>query len=183
MGCGHEYCEECWRQYLTIKITDDGDADAISCPAEKCGIIVDDDTIMQMISDKSVRQKYQHLMTNSFVMYNHQLRWCPGAACDLAIKANHLLAYQQKCICLCGHSFCFNCNADHHDPISCSLIEKWLKDNNDDTVLYITKHTKGCPKCKSLIEKNGGCNHMVSEDSTYHTVSDNKPPFALFYES
>lgn len=162
LDCGHEYCEDCWRQYLTIKITDDGDADSISCPAEKCGIIVDDETIVKMISDDGVLQKYQHLMTSSFVMYNHQLRWCPGPGCNLAIKANHLLAYQQKCTCTCGHSFCFNCSADQHDPISCNLIEKWLKDDNDETVMYITKYTKGCPKCKSLIEKNGGCNHMVS---------------------
>lgn len=157
LSCGHEYCENCWRQYVSLKITDDGGADSISCPGEKCGIIVDDDTIMRLISDESVRQKYQHLTTNSFVtvstasrtqsitntkpfqllslgmpncsycifQHNHSLRWCPGADCSLAVKVKHLLAYKQKCTCTCGHSFCFNCGADCHDPISCSLIAKW----------------------------------------------------------
>lgn len=67
LGCGHKYCEECWRQYLTIKITDEGAAESIQCPTGKCGIIVDDDFILRIISDENVCQRYQHLMTNSFV--------------------------------------------------------------------------------------------------------------------
>lgn len=67
LGCGHEYCKDCWRQYLTIKISDDGHAESICCPAPKCGIVVDDVTVMQLVTDENIRQKYQHLMTNSFI--------------------------------------------------------------------------------------------------------------------
>lgn len=66
LGCSHEFCEDCWCQYLTIKIAD-GDADSICCPAEKCDVIVDDVKIMQLVADEKIKQKYQHLMTNSFV--------------------------------------------------------------------------------------------------------------------
>lgn len=73
LSCEHEYCKDCWRQYLTIKITDDGNSESICCPALKCGIVVDDATVMQLVSDENTRQKYQHLMTNSFVQvrYNY----------------------------------------------------------------------------------------------------------------
>lgn len=68
MGCGHTSCKDCWRQYLTYKILDDGDVDSISCPDTKCGIAVDDVTVMQLICDnEKAKQKYQYLMTNSFV--------------------------------------------------------------------------------------------------------------------
>lgn len=67
LGCGHGYCKDCWRQYLTFKIVDDGNAHSIYCPALKCGIVVDDVTIMQLVSDDGTKQKYQHLMTNSYV--------------------------------------------------------------------------------------------------------------------
>lgn len=67
LGCGHRYCESCWRQYLTLKIADEGAAESIQCPTGKCGIIVDDDFIMKLVSDKHVREKYQRLITNSFV--------------------------------------------------------------------------------------------------------------------
>lgn len=71
LGCGHEYCEQCWCQYLTTKIMDEGAAESIRCPTEGCEIIVDDITIMRMISDDNVRKKYQHLITNSFVQVIH----------------------------------------------------------------------------------------------------------------
>lgn len=68
LGCGHKYCKDCWCQYLEMKITVEGAAESIQCPTGKCSIIVDDNLIMQIITDENVRQKYQHLMTNSFVV-------------------------------------------------------------------------------------------------------------------
>lgn len=97
------------------------------------------------------------------------MRWCPSPGCNLAVKANHLLAYRQNCTCLCGHRFCFSCGDEPHDPIPCHLIESWKKNDNDKTIEYLTKFTKCCPKCNSLIEKNGGCNHMVSFNQTIST--------------
>lgn len=66
LGCGHVFCIDCWRQYLTTKISDDGEAESIACPDSKCDIVVDDMTVMQLV-DESTRQKYQYLITNSFV--------------------------------------------------------------------------------------------------------------------
>lgn len=73
MGCGHKYCEDCWREYLTLKITDEGAVESIQCPTGKCAIIVDDDFIMQLISDENFRQRYQHLITNNFVQVQNSL--------------------------------------------------------------------------------------------------------------
>lgn len=66
MGCGHWTCKDCWCQYLKTKILIDGVAESIRCPDSKCGIAVDDVTVMQLV-DENTRQKYQHLMTNSFI--------------------------------------------------------------------------------------------------------------------
>lgn len=71
LGCGHTSCKDCWRQYLTYKILDDGDVDSIRCPDTKCGIVVDDITVMQLLCDEKAKQKYQYLMTNSFVEVNN----------------------------------------------------------------------------------------------------------------
>lgn len=60
-------CKDCWRQYLTYKILDDGKVDAISCPETKCEIVVDDDIVIELVTDEKAIQKYQHLITNSFV--------------------------------------------------------------------------------------------------------------------
>lgn len=65
--CGHKFCKDCWKQYLTFKIRDEGVAEAISCPESDCEIIVDDVAVLKLVEDKDVRDKYQHLMTDSFV--------------------------------------------------------------------------------------------------------------------
>lgn len=71
VDCGHKFCSDCWKQYLTVKIGDEGAAQAISCPEFKCKIIVDDVTVMELIDDPKIREKYQQLMTSSFVQVRH----------------------------------------------------------------------------------------------------------------
>lgn len=71
------------------------------------------------------------------------------------------MVYRSGCLCTCGYDVCFNCGDEAHDPVSCDLMSKWKTNGHEETVTYITKYTKACPKCESLIEKNGGCNHMT----------------------
>ena len=67
LQCGHRFCTKCWVEYLTTKITQEGMGESISCAAHACEILVDDTTVMRLISDARVKTKYQHLITNSFV--------------------------------------------------------------------------------------------------------------------
>ncbi|CAG2123485.1 unnamed protein product, partial [Medioppia subpectinata] len=85
ISCGHEFCVYCWRQYLTNKIISEGVCNAISCAQNGCDIIVDDNTIHNIIEEPKVLVKYRYLMTNSFVASNRFLRWCPTPDCS-AVK-------------------------------------------------------------------------------------------------
>lgn len=66
--------------------------------------------------------------------------------------------------CRCNHVFCFSCGENWHDPVKCSLLRKWIKkcDDDSETSNWIAANTKECPRCNATIEKDGGCNHMVS---------------------
>ena len=44
----------------------------IECPGN-CKIVVNDQTVMSLITDPRVKLKYQHLITNSFVQCNRSL--------------------------------------------------------------------------------------------------------------
>lgn len=46
LECGHRFCAECWTDYLTSKIMEEGMGQTISCAAYGCDILVDDDTVM-----------------------------------------------------------------------------------------------------------------------------------------
>ena len=84
LACDHFYCNQCWIEYLTTKIMDEGASQMIECPG--CNIVVDDQTVMKLITNPGVKQKYQHLITNSFVQCNKFIRWCPSPNCTYAIK-------------------------------------------------------------------------------------------------
>lgn len=161
LECGHKFCTQCWSEYLTTKIMEEGLGQSISCAAHGCDIIVDDVTVMKLVTDSRVKLKYQHLITNSFVECNRLLRWCPSADCTYAVKV--IYAEARPVICKCGHIFCFECGENWHDPVLCRYLKKWIKkcDDDSETSNWIAANTKECPKCNVTIEKDGGCNHMV----------------------
>ncbi|CAF98343.1 unnamed protein product [Tetraodon nigroviridis] len=161
LECGHKFCMQCWGDYLTTKIIEEGMGQTISCPAHSCDILVDDNTVMRLITDSKVKLKYHHLITNSFVECNRLLKWCPAPDCHHVVKVQYPDAKPVRC--KCGRQFCFNCGENWHDPVKCKWLRKWIKkcDDDSETSNWIAANTKECPKCHVTIEKDGGCNHMV----------------------
>jgi ariadne-1 len=164
LACGHRFCKECWGNYLTTKIIEEGMGNKISCAAHGCDIFVDDHTVMTLLADSKVKLKYQHLITNSFVECNRLLRWCPKPECTHAVKVNYVDFQPVKCACTTV--FCFLCGENWHEPVKCDLLRKWRKkcDDDSETSNWIAANTKECPKCNVTIEKDGGCNHMVCKN-------------------
>eukprot|EP00128_Syssomonas_multiformis_P005032 Colp12_sorted_trinity150504_noHs@20653 len=166
MKCGHSFCKGCWNTYLNCKIRDDGISQNISCPAHGCPILVDELTVTSILSDPEVLNKYTYLIAREFVSGNKHVKWCPAPGCENAIRVPIIAAAPVKCDC--GHTFCFMCANPVHDPVKCDMLKKWLKKCADDseTANWIAANTKECPKCKTTIEKNGGCNHMVCKSQS-----------------
>jgi len=165
LACEHRFCKDCWINYLTTKIMEEGMGNKISCAASDCHILVDDQTVMTLVTDTKVKLKYQHLITNSFVECNRLLRWCPKPECTTVIKVNYLDCQPVKCS-QCQTVFCFQCADQWHEPVKCDLLKKWKKkcDDDSETANWIAANTKECPKCFVTIEKDGGCNHMICKN-------------------
>jgi len=164
LDCCHSFCTSCWTQYLSVKIMDEGASQSIFCPEFDCQTLVDDETVIRLVKDSRTKSKYQQLITNSFVQCNRLMRWCSAPNCSNAIKVSHVEARPVKC--RCGHTFCFACGENWHDPVRCHLIKKWIKkcDDDSETSNWISANTKECPKCGAIIEKDGGCNHMICKN-------------------
>ncbi len=50
LKCGHRYCVTCYAHYLSQKITDEGEAARIQCPAEGCTRIVDSKSLELLVT-------------------------------------------------------------------------------------------------------------------------------------
>lgn len=163
--CGHAFCRNCWSMYLSTKILEEGQSGRITCPAHECNVLVDDQTVLPLVTDPKVKLRYQQLITNSYVECNKQMRWCPKPECGYAIKVTYPEFQPVKCNC--GTTFCFLCGDSWHEPVKCDLIRKWKKkcDDDSETSNWIAANTKECPKCHVTIEKNGGCNHMICKST------------------
>ncbi|CAO3590584.1 unnamed protein product [Absidia cylindrospora] len=173
--CGHRYCVDCYRYYLTQKINQEGNSQHIQCPHEKCTVLVDETTIQQVLAygdqtavkdGEKTMAKYRQLLNKAFVDDNDQLRWCPAPDCDYAVEcqipSTSLMTIVPTVQCACNDLFCFGCGLADHQPAVCSMVKSWVEKSKDDskTAQWMVNNTKGCPKCSAIIEKNGGCNYM-----------------------
>ncbi|KAK6087090.1 IBR domain-containing protein [Seiridium cupressi] len=166
LKCGHRFCVDCYRQYLTQKIREEGEAARIQCPSEGCSRIIDARSLDLLVTPE-LTDRYQELLNRTYVEDKDILKWCPAPDCEnaieCAVKKKDLDRVVPTVACGCGHRFCFGCILNDHQPAPCELVKQWLKKCADDseTANWISANTKECPKCNSTIEKNGGCNHMT----------------------
>lgn len=167
--CGASYCKDCWEEYISTQVVDEGKA-YIACPSTECDKLIDELTVTKLISNAVVLSKYQSAIARIFVMGSKRIKFCSAADCENAIRVNHPMA--KPVTCTCGHTFCFACGNPPHDPVCCAMLNKWIKKCEDDseTSNWIAANTKECPKCKATIEKNGGCNHMQCTNASCKLV-------------
>ncbi|KAH7155203.1 hypothetical protein B0J13DRAFT_220603 [Dactylonectria estremocensis] len=172
MKCGHRYCVDCYRHYLTQKIRDEGEAARIQCPSDGCGRILDSRSLDLLVTH-DLTDRYHELLNRTYVEDKDVFKWCPAPDCPNAIECVVKKKDLEKIVptveCRCGNRFCFGCPNPDHQPAPCHLVKKWLKKCADDseTANWISANTKECPKCNSTIEKNGGCNHMTCRKCKY----------------
>ncbi|KAJ2608107.1 hypothetical protein H4S08_004574 [Coemansia sp. RSA 1365] len=167
LWCRHRFCRDCYKAYVSGKVHE-GESWRIRCPAVKCRTLLGLESARFILADdKSALNRYEENLTRSFVNDLPTFSWCPAPNCEYAIECQVPRSTWETTIptvhCRCGKAFCFSCKNDDHIPAPCSLVSMWMQKCKDDseTSNWIKANTKECVKCKSTIEKNGGCNHMV----------------------
>uniref|UniRef100_A0A915CL38 RBR-type E3 ubiquitin transferase n=1 Tax=Ditylenchus dipsaci TaxID=166011 RepID=A0A915CL38_9BILA len=162
-SCFDLFCESCWKGHIRAKISEG--VLSIPCLEPECDLMPSDGFIWSMIDgDEKSMDVYHELIINSYIANENHVKWCPAPDCQLVTKVETINC--QSIRCKCGHNFCFKCCKECHEPVNCSLVEEWIKEyelalDEKEFSLWSGENSKECPKCKSSIEKNGGCNHMT----------------------
>jgi ariadne-1 len=169
LTCEHAFCNSCWADYLTMKITE-GSVEKLTCPGLNCKLIVPDQVVGTLV-EAPVFEKYVRFITKSFVESNAKCTWCPAPNCGNAITAEMLSASEHGSTvqCTCGYAFCFTCHNEAHAPATCEHVRLWAAKSRDDseTTHWLGANTKECPRCHVAVEKNGGCMHMNCRQCTH----------------
>ncbi|KAI3910270.1 hypothetical protein MKX01_030096 [Papaver californicum] len=161
-NCGHLFCNLCWTQYVSIKISDGPVCLMLRCPDPSCSVAVGQDLVNELVSDED-KEKYSRYLYRSYVEDKRKKsKWCPGPGCEFAIEFV-MGSSSYDVVCRCGHGFCWNCVDDAHRPVDCETVHKWALKNTaeSENVTWILANSKSCPKCKRPIQKNEGCMHMT----------------------
>lgn len=162
-ACGHAFCDDCWSGHLKSRIGE-GQSRRLRCMAPKCAAVVPEPDVLRIMRsrDPESAATYERALRDSYADDNARVTWCPSTPhCGNAVRAPRGTEGRPgEPQCLCGKCFCFSCKAEPHSPASCVMFREWERKNSDEseTHTWIAAHTKPCPKCGKLVEKNGGCN-------------------------
>ena len=152
-GIAHDFCSSCLVSHVTQKIFSNQIID-IKCP-DNCGVSYTDEEIHRILTNNvDLYNKYKKFKKIAILSQDPNICWCVRVECTGYMKGDNL---SQKLICnLCGQEMCFLCRNAWHGGQNC---EEAMNSEFNKYVLRV--EVKECPKCKSKIEKNLGCNHMI----------------------
>ncbi|CAD8087184.1 unnamed protein product [Paramecium sonneborni] len=156
LDCHHQFCLDCLNNYIVDKISN-GQVEEICCPQILCKFQITDD-ILQSIIDQDQMNKLKRFRKIKIFQIDQDIIWCPRPGCEEVIKKSK----KKNIKCICGQLICKKCNRKLHRGQSC-------KEQLDSDFLENVKKfqiTK-CKKCRSLIQKNEGCNHIICQQCRY----------------
>jgi hypothetical protein len=147
-NCEHKFnfCESCLHHYVIYKVKIFEEA---RCPREDCPALLDmtTDFFKQLPADiqRSYRRMHQFYQTAS----DPNVKLCPKENCEGLIRTT----LENVMVCdQCESTFCARCLLARHEG-ECDKHEVEFFESN--------LHYRQCVKCKFVIEKNQGCNHMT----------------------
>ena len=167
LACGHVYCHGCFRHFLTA--ASDPKQFPLSCIGDegKCDLPIPLPVIQRFLPPVQVKRLLEVSFLGYLDRHPEKFGYCTTPDCpEIYSLKSGFEGGIFRCRS-CFTSVCMSCQEDH-DGFSCEewkmhrdleWLESWAMDN---------RHVKKCPKCKILIEKNGGCNHMICPKCGVH---------------
>ncbi|CAD8115401.1 unnamed protein product [Paramecium primaurelia] len=147
----HNICLDCFINYLRQQINE-GKINNLKCP--HCNIQIMDNDILE--HSQELYTKYLKCYQNLEIALNPNKAWCPTVNCQ-----NVLEFKQEQMISTCAYckiEVCKGCKQRAHPLQSCEenlqhILNEWQED----------RETQQCPRCKIIVEKISGCNHMTCQ--------------------
>ncbi|TFY62531.1 hypothetical protein EVJ58_g3795 [Rhodofomes roseus] len=164
LDCGHTWCKSCLQGYLRASV--ESKTFPLSCLGDeaRCSHLIPIGLAQDILSSKD----FEDVVHASFRAYVHsrplEYHYCPTRDCEQVYRVGSDNSVLQCPSCLIR--ICPKCHAEYHEERSCRynetvsqlLFDEW-KGGHD---------VKDCPKCKTAIEREAGCNHMTCTRCNTH---------------
>ena len=172
-NCGHRFCKECVKGYLTSAL-DRGEVLDTKCPDMNCDELLTDKILQESLSLLEYG-KFKQFRLLAGLRLEPNCRWCPKDGCENGVIGNFEDDTFPKLTCgECLSEFCFHCSDFWHEGMTCKQKDKFKikqenkadskrKKNEEKETRKWMKHNKTikCSKCSALVQRKEGCNHMT----------------------
>eukprot|EP00455_Lapot_gusevi_P031629 TRINITY_DN3437_c0_g1_i2.p1 TRINITY_DN3437_c0_g1~~TRINITY_DN3437_c0_g1_i2.p1 ORF type:complete len:501 (+),score=79.23 TRINITY_DN3437_c0_g1_i2:149-1651(+) len=160
--CRHYFDVDCWKGHLQAKLDEGPNCVFARCPAAGCKEVPDESIWTTAFKDEPEKLKlYKKFLVQSYVsLRSDSIKWCSGPNCNKAIMYS---GERMDVECECGYKMCWRCSEAAHSPALCDQLKAFsLKaDSEAKDIEEVMKMAKSCPKCKVMIHRYDGCNHMT----------------------
>lgn len=167
----HPFCDLCLQTYLR-GVLENGNVLGVVCPEPMCKLPLDEHAV-EGILGAAARTKFVKLAAALDVDALGHIAWCPEPGCGKAVARDHHGGLTVRCAC--GYRFCCSCKLpEGHDPCSCEQWAAWRaahphlelrhkerRKHQDRNEAWINRNAQHCPGCQGVVQRNGGCNHMI----------------------
>lgn len=167
LGCSHVFCTACLHQQLEMGLKNFANLQKnLKCPIAECPYIMRDaDILLVAGGDDEYVHRFHSALTKLAMDKDKNIKYCPVQNCGAPIE----LARPDKQIIecsVCHNRYCSECSFSHEMQSPCGRSEADShnirnRENEEQFQQWARTHTKPCPGCRKLIEKNDGCNHMT----------------------
>lgn len=164
LECGHFFCLPCLEQFLRVAMNS-GSMNLLVCPDLACGRLLSEFDIRCILPSHEYKRFLNISSNSNYVKRKQDETWCPRldcSGCAQVIEGKWLECKD------CKFEFCKKCRNASHKGISCSTAKRRAKSRGESvyksersTKKWASKNTKQCPRCSEVIQKNGGCHHVV----------------------
>ena len=159
-NCGHSFCNNCWYDFLSIKIKENK-LNSIKCLDYECKEKLNDEFILKLIDkNDELIKKYKNYKLELEIINDPNKKLCPFPNCNSYLELKDI--NNKDVTCFNKHTFCFLCLQNPHGKLAC-------KGNLNKSIIEFAKNhfLKKCPNCSIITEKSSGCNHIICSKCNY----------------
>ena len=156
-----EVCEPCVRLHVNTQIAKNGRYEDIPCICMPgCTEVMSHEDLKGYLNARTSHIRDNGLLRKALAA-DPRFRWCMRPGCGSGqIHIDGDDCPIMKCH-VCGFKTCFTHRCEWHSEQTCTQYTAKRSEEAAEALMRKTGKFKPCPKCKVIIEKDGGCDHMT----------------------
>ncbi|VYS59442.1 unnamed protein product [Arabidopsis thaliana] len=163
--CGHEFCMECVKQHIEVKLLSGG---VPRCLHYQCESNITLGSCGNILTSK-LKAMWELRIEEESIPVAERV-YCPNPLCSSLMSVTKLSNSTREDVTMrtcvkCGEPFCINCKLPWHSNLSCNDYKSLGPNPTADDIklkaLANQKMWRQCENCQNVIELSEGCIHIT----------------------